>query len=631
MLKSKHFKYIILFIAALLIVSQQTNSFAAEALSIMAQVDKQEVAVGESLLLQVKIDGDDSPAEPDLSGITDFTVQPMGGGQSNRESVTIINGKVNRIAEHGYVFRYALTPKKDGTLTIPALTVNAAGKTLMTQPLTIKVEKPQQTDEFKLVQKLSETDCYVGQPLVYTVVWFVDRNIDEFQFILPVLEDQRFEGVDFPEDRDYKGRDAIAINLQGKRVIARKGEVGQYTTVTLRRIFIPREPGTYSIKRASVSSRVVTGYRQQQGGQLGNPFNDRLFDDFFGRRQPVYKQLLTTANSLDLKVKPLPEENRPQNFTGFVGEYSIAAEADPVEVNVGDPITLNIMVTGSEYMDNVVLPPLDEQPGMDKFKVPEEMGQGEINDRVKTFTQTIRAQDPAVTEIPAISLPYFNPKTDRYETARSNAIPLQVHATRVITALDAEGKPSGARKNELTTQEKGISQNYVGEDVLVNQNFEIDTRLSSPKGLIFLFFPPAGYLLVLVPTFIRRRRQVGKEALQARKALHVFSRELADLEKNIGKNGLQVTVGGLVEAMRGYLGRRLQMPAGSIIFIDVSERLERLGVDRTLLAQMQEIVDWCEAYHYGGIDGNGSGQAGFRQMLHNTRILFEKIDRCFKK
>jgi len=282
-------------------------------------------------------------------------------------------------------------------------------------------------------------------------------------------------------------------------------------------------------------------------------------------------------------------------------------------------------------MDNVVLPSLGEQPGMDKFKVPEEMGQGEIDGRVKTFTQTIRAQVPSVTEIPAISLPYFNPKTGRYETVRSNTIPLQVHATRVLTAMDAEGAPPGEKKNELTTQEKGIAQNYVGAEVLVNQNFEIGTWLSSSKGLIFLFIPPLGYLLVLVPTFIRRRRQVGKEALQARKALHGLSRDLAELEKNMEKNGLQETVGGLVEAMRGYLGRRLQIQAGSIIFTDVSGRLERLGVDNTLLSQLQEIIEWCEAYHYGGIDGNGSGQAGLKQMLHNTRILFEKIDRCFRK
>jgi hypothetical protein len=117
-------------------------------ISVQAQVDKQKVSVGESFVLQIKIDGDDSPAEPDLSGLQDFTVQPKGGGQNNRESITIINGRVNRISEHGYVFQYLLTPKRDGMLTIPAIEIIAGGKTLLTQPVPIRVSKPLATDEF---------------------------------------------------------------------------------------------------------------------------------------------------------------------------------------------------------------------------------------------------------------------------------------------------------------------------------------------------------------------------------------------------------------------------------------------------------------------------------------------------
>ena len=630
MIRNKHFINILLSGLIFFLLGLQPFNALADAISVQAQVDKQEVTVGESFLLQIKIDGDDSPAEPDLSGLQDFTVQPRGGGQNNRESITIINGKVNRISERGYVFRYALTPKRDGMLTIPALAITAAGKTLLSQPITIKVSKPQQTDEFKLLQILSETECYVGQPLVFSVVWYVNRDIEGFQFLLPVLEDQRFEIVDFPADKNYSGQDAIAINLHGSNVIARKGKVGQHITVTLRRILIPREPGVYSLEPASVSSRVVTGYRQQRGGQPGSPFNNRFFDDMFGRRQPIFKQFITQSPPLQLNVLPLPEE-RPQDFSGLVGQYSLAADASPTEVNVGDPITLNIMVTGAEYLDNVTLPPLKNQPGMVNFKVPEEIGQGEIDGRVKIFTQTIRAKDPSITEIPGIILDYFNPETGTYESAHSNAIPLQVKATKIVTARDAEGIMPGEGKSELTTLDKGIAYNYVGDDVLVNQHIEIGSWFSSTFGLILLLFPPTAYLLILLPMFLKRRRMQGADALQAKRALHDFSREVAKLQKDMQQNGLQGTAGGLVEAIRGYLGNRLQMPAGALVFTDVAERLKRRGVDGALLTDLQDILDWCEAYHYGGIDTNGSGQASLGKMLDNALILFKNIDLCFKK
>jgi hypothetical protein len=630
MIRNNNFFLTVSFLLVLLLAGMQSIAVAAEVVSVQAQVDKQEVVVGESFLLQIKIEGDDSPSEPDLSGLQDFTVQPRGGGQNNRESITIINGKMNRISEHGYVFRYALTPKREGTMTIPALAITAAGKTLLSQPITIKVAKPAQTDEFILRQNLSETQCYVGQPLVYTVVWYVNRNIEEFQFLLPVLEDQRFENVDFPEDKNYSGQDAIVINLDGSKVVARQGKTGQHITVTLRRILIPREPGEYSLESASVSSRVVTGYRQQRGGRPGSLFNDRFFDDMFGRRQPVSKQFLTQSPPLQLKVLPLPDENRPQDFSGLVGQYSLAAEASPTEVNVGDPITLNIMVTGAEYLDNVILPSLKYQPGMEVFKVPEEIGQGEIDGRVKIFTQTIRAKDPSITEIPAIRLDYFNPQTGAYETTRSNSIPLQVQTTRVLTARDAEGVTPGEGKSEITTLDKGIAYNYVGDDVLVNQHVEIISWFSSPLGLLLLLFPPTAYLLILIPISIRRKRLLDVDVLQAKRALSDFSRDVIKLQKDMQVIGLQETAGGLVEAIRGYFGKRLHIQAGALIFTDVADRLKHQGVDADLLDDLQALLDWCEAYHYGGVDTNGSGLANLMKMLDNALNLFKKIDLCFK-
>ena len=120
------------------------------------------------------------------------------------------------------------------------------------------------------------------------------------------------------------------------------------------------------------------------------------------------------------------------------------------------------------------------------------------------------------------------------------------------------------------------------------------------------------------------------DVLQAKRALSDFSREVKKLQKDMQMNGLQGTAGGLVEAIRGYLGKRLQVQAGALVFTDIAERLKHQGVDAALLNDLQAILDWCEAYHYGGIDTNGSGQANLQKMLDNALILFKKIDLCFK-
>jgi len=629
----KHIFITILLLAVMPALAGLYSAVAAEKpVMVQALVDRQEVSVGESFALQIKIDGDDSPAAPDLSGLQDFTVQPNGGGQNNRESITIINGKMNRISEHGYVFRYLLTPRREGLLTIPAIEITAGGKTLMTQPVPIRVAKPVVSDEFKLLLTLPATEAYVGQPLVLTVKWYVNTNIAEFKFDLPFLDDQRFTFGDLGEDSSYQGPDAIPINLPGGTVVARKGQEGQYTTVTLRKILIPREPGQFTLGRGSVFSKIVTGYQQQRQGQPFNDFFNRdFFNDAFGRRQAVYRQLVTESNDLAIKVLPLPAENRPQDFTGLVGQFSLAAEASPTEVNVGDPITLTVMVTGGEYLDNVVLPPLNNQADIrENFKVPAEMGPGEIDGRVKVFTQTLRAKNPSVKEIPGIRLNYFNPETGQYESAATKVIPLQVSATKIVTARDAEGIATGLANKELTSANKGIAYNYVGEDVLENQEVEIGSWFGSPAGLALIFLPPGAYLLVLVPLYYRRKRLQNTEILQARNALQEFSKQLATLQKEVGRNDPRGTVSGLVDAMRVYFSRRLLLPPGALVYAEVVGHLQEKGVDPALLAELKRILDFCEAYHYGAGDRNGYSQANLQEMLVSSLALFKKIEQCLK-
>jgi len=627
MTRNRHYIHIFFIGVVFLFANLTSVCLASDPVTVQAQVEKQEVSVGESFVLQIKIDGDDSPSQPDLSGLQDFTVQPQGGTQNNRESITIINGKMNRISEHGYVFQYLLTPRRDGMLTIPAIEITAGGRTLLTQPVPIRVSKPVATDEFKLQLTLSETESYVGQPLVLTVKWYVNTNIAEFRYDLPFLEDQRFAFADLPGDSGYQGQDAIPLNLQGGTVVARKGQEGQYTTVTLRKVLIPREPGEFTLGRGSVYSKVITGYQQKRPGQ---PFND-FFDDVFGRRQAIYRQFVTESNELAIKVLPLPEENRPRDFNGLIGQFSLAAEAKPTEVNVGDPITLTVMVTGGEYLDNVVLPPLNNQADIvDNFKVPEEMGPGEIDGRVKVFIQTIRAKNPSVKEIPGITLSYFNPKTRQYESAETKAIPLQVSASKIITARDAEGITTGMATKELTSSNKGIAYNYVGEDILQNQKVEIGSWFSSPTGLALILFPPGGYLLVLVPLYFRRRRLQNAEILQAQKALPEFSRQLAKLQQETLQNEPQLTVSGLVDAMRTYFSKRLLLPPGGLVYTEVADRLQQQGVDATLLAELKKILDMCEAYNYGAMDRDEGSRENLQEMLVGVLALFKKIDQCLK-
>ena len=99
MAAKRKFINIITSLVALLLLCLQAAGVSAGTISVQAVAESQEVQVGQSFLLEIKVDGDDLPAELDLSGLKDFTVQPKGGGPSNRDSITIINGKMKRVSE----------------------------------------------------------------------------------------------------------------------------------------------------------------------------------------------------------------------------------------------------------------------------------------------------------------------------------------------------------------------------------------------------------------------------------------------------------------------------------------------------------------------------------------------------
>ncbi|MBU0910726.1 MAG: BatD family protein, partial [Proteobacteria bacterium] len=432
--------------------------FAAADISVETVLDRQEASIGEPLSMQIQVNGADSAQPPDLSQLVDFTVQERGGQGNSSTSVTNINGKWERITNHAYFFNYTITPKRAGSLTIPAISVEVDGRTYDTQPVTITASKPEETDDLKLRIFLSTGKCYVGEPVTMTVTWFVGKDVNGFEFQLPVVDDPRFSAVPLDSKSAGAGQDEIKIPIGSEAVVATKGR-GEFAgrdflTVTFQYLLLPKEAGSFTLPQATVACQTVSGFRQSSRRAPFNGFGS--FDNFFGNsNQPVYRTLVVPSNTPELTVLPLPEQDKPADFSGLVGDYTIQADAVPQNVNIGDPVTLTITVSGPSARQ-AKLPDLARFLPASSFKIPEEIAAGDMEDNKKIFTQTIRVKDTSVTAIPPIALNYFDPAKKSYQLASTAPIPLTVHTARVVTATDAEGKTAAVGQKELKAAEKGL-------------------------------------------------------------------------------------------------------------------------------------------------------------------------------
>jgi hypothetical protein len=460
-----------------------------------------------------------------------------------------------------------------------------------------------------------------------TFTWYIGQDVRSFNFNLPLLEQtDTFAFID-PEVDTTTGAQFYRIPLGDGEVIGEQGhdtlDGKDFTTITFSKVLIPKRAGVIEIEPATVACEALTGYQQTQRGNpfSKDPFSQFFNDDFFGMgRQGTYQKVVVPSNALKLQVENVPEQGRPTNFAGHIGEYAITAQAAPVEMKVGDPITLTLTISGPEYLDYVTLPPLSDQPALVKnFKIPQEQAAGEIQGNTKVFTQTIRALRPDIEEIPSIELPYFNTKTGQYDVARTAPIPITVKVATVVTALDAEGRELPVEtKSDVETWTQGIAYNYEDLSALTNQRTGLGYWLTSPVWLGIVIAPPGVYLILLGSVVIIRKRQADPAALRAKKA---YSTLRADL-KTVGRNASgQGSSDFILRALRNYLGDKLRIPPGALVFKDVRDVLAERGMSQEMLENLKSIFERCEVSRYAGAVQDADVASLSEHVLRITKQL----------
>lgn len=584
-------------LAAALVWLASGAAAAQEEVSVRLQVESRTVYMGESFLVQISIDGTDQAGQPDLPRVQDFTIEYLSGQNNSSQSITIINGKLERVVQRGFIFSYRFTPTKVGMLAIPQIAVKAGGKTYRTTPVTIEVTKPGETDEFKLRINLSRETCYVGEPVTLDVTWYLRKDVENFRFTAPFLQSADFDFA-VPEVQVDNSRRYFRIPIGGGEVIAEKGRgmLGgvTYATFEFTIVLIPRRAGSFVIPEFVVACEASSGRVSRR-----DFFDDFFRDDFFSFRRGDIEKFVVPSNRLSLFVKDLPAEGRPPGFAGHVGEYRIAASAEPTEVNIGDPITFIVTLEGPEYLERIELPPLQSQPELVRdFKIPDERADGRVDGPRKIFTQTIRARSEDVTEVPPIRLSYFDTKEERYRTATTDPVPVRVNPTRVVTASDAEGIEAAPAGASIERWKEGIAYNFEGRSVLEPQELGIRSIVGKPAWIAALAVPSAFYFMLLAGILLVRRSRRDPEARRARGAfrrLGLGLREALDVASRGGDFHEKA-----LEIIRAYFGDKLGRSGVTLTALDVERELEARDVPGDVTGSILEIIHALEAGTYAG-------------------------------
>jgi hypothetical protein len=367
---------------------------AATSAQTSSRISSAFLARGEQALLEISVVGGMPNEIPEVSPIKDVEIQPA----SRRPMTRMLPGR-----KLEYVFEYIVFGYEIGKYTVPPIEVMVDGIKTSSEPLEFMIFNPDEL-QWSEVEADGRTIRYASSFRTMNAQPFENETTPtEIKVFLPeelVVEDWGIP--DFERDgvaswRFQPSPMRSRINLLGKRYIS----VAYPSTIT------PTRSGAISIGPAKI--RLTTR---------------EVVQDPFPRQ--VNREIYLQVPKLELSATPLPP-GAPTGFQNAVGNFKINASTAITEVQEGDPITVDLMVTGSGNLDTLRPPTLGKLDGWKVYGTTAEQRGDErrLLSGSVTFHQSIRPLEMK-TEIPPFELVYFDPKDKAYKTAATEAIALQM-------------------------------------------------------------------------------------------------------------------------------------------------------------------------------------------------------------
>ncbi len=242
---------------------------------------------------------------------------------------------------------------------------------------------------------------YVGQQVIYTLYLYTQANISSVQ----VDELPGFKGFwmhELPQAETEPDR----VELQDE----------VYTRVRLlERAIFPRRAGSFEIEPIMFT--------------LEAQVPERGSFSFFTRSKQIRRQ----SNVVKIEVQPLPEA--PAGFGGAVGQLQLTTTLEPTELEVGEAATLTVELSGQGHLQGIATPTLPEIPGLKLFPPQQKSGERVRRKKVvgrRTWSFVLVPERPGSWQLPAVEIPYFDPRQGSFRVARGDDFELEVRGSRSL-------------------------------------------------------------------------------------------------------------------------------------------------------------------------------------------------------
>lgn len=539
--------------------------------SFTAEASRSKLGINERLKVEFKIDANgDNFRPPSFDGLNKI------GGPNQFYSQHYENGKSTFIKTYTYFFQ----PEKRGKITIGQAEITVEGQVYKTSPIEVEVtaavDTPNQSravaeagSGIHLIAEVSKSKPYLNEGIyvVYKLFLSPTVNIRNWR----PLDDPKFEGF-------------WSQNINIDQLELKEGEFGgqPYRYVELRKtVLYPQKTGELKIEPLSLAVSVEV------------PTDKR---DFFGRRMYDVVEKNFSANTKTVDVKPLPEENKPEGFSGAVGEFDFKLKANKKELDAQTSLELTSEVSGKGNLKLFNLPKIQSPSSFEVYEP-------ERNENVRTTSLGMRGSiSEKYTVIPEFkgeyviqptSFSYFNPNTESYETLKSTPITIQVNSgpQRPEESQVASGSDSNRPQNIISSKS---NFNYI--KLKTNLKEKNETQFfQSPLYWTLFFIPFLSIPLMLIFGKVKNR-EIDQNQAQLKRANKLVKRYLSEAKKNIGDS--KAFYESLERALHNYMKARLKIQTLDMQKDKIQELLSKKGVSQETTKGFLKILESCELARY---------------------------------
>lgn len=538
----------------------------------VAKVSKKKLGLNERLRIDFEMNEDGDNFEP-----PDFEGFRVLGGPNQSISNSWINGK----RSYSKTYSFFLAPLRKGPITIGQAAIEIDGQRYKSVPVDVivteAVEIPKDgnnadylaSENVHLVAEVSNTNPYLNEAITVVYKLYVSNQVSITS---------NWREIDSPKYADFWSQ---TLDQKGQLQIYEGQYRGEdYRYVILRTaVLYPQKTGELSIEPLTLDVPIDVRSNRR---------------DFFGRFMTTRVNKTISAGRRTIDVKPLPLDNRPEDFTGAVGYFDFDTSISRSELDAQESLEYSVTVRGE---GNLKLFELPKPQFPNAFEVYEPARNDKISTRNEgmrgsvTEVYTLVPQNQGNYPLPTLSFSYFDPNLERYITKTT-----EDHVVQVINGPEQESVAQ-------STASQSAAKVSVDKDRFRYIKLESDWVAKNPTP----WFGTWAYwqwilgLLLLLPLWftvrVLRERYLGDTAARAlRQRKRLIAQYLSEAKAQ--QNNPTAFYAALERSLHLFLKAELKLETSGLSKENIKALMIQRQVASEAIDRLIGLIERCERARY---------------------------------